>query len=64
LARFKNEYQCYLNKDFLLVYYLITEALLMADSRVKNMMIATWGKKRSSYTPLKFENDQWIKDTS
>jgi hypothetical protein len=45
IARFKNEYQCYLNKDFLLTYYLYTEALLMADSRVKNMMIATWGKE-------------------
>jgi hypothetical protein len=44
-ARFKNEYQCYLNKEFTLTYYLITEALLMADSRVKNMMIATWGKE-------------------
>ena len=43
LAKFKNEYWKYLDKDFLLTYYLITEALLMADSRVKNMMIATWG---------------------
>ena len=45
LARFKHEYQNYLNKDFLMVYYVYTEALLMADSRVKNMMIATWGKE-------------------
>lgn len=49
LERFKREYQCYLNKDFLLTYYLVTEALLMADSRVKNMMIATWGKETGSY---------------
>ena len=28
-----------------MVYYVYTEALLMADSRVKNMMIATWGKE-------------------
>ena len=54
-ARFKNEYQCYLNKDFLLTYYLISEALLMADSRVKNMMIATWGKENAySYYPLSY----------
>lgn len=49
LERFKREYQCYLDKDFLLTYYLVTEALLMADSRVKNMMIATWGREKRSY---------------
>lgn len=49
LEHFKREYQCYLNKDFLISYYLITEALLMADSRVKNMMIATWSKAARSY---------------
>lgn len=49
LKRFKNEYQCYLDRDFLFTYYLITEALLMVDSRVKNMMIATWGPKEVSY---------------
>lgn len=47
--RFSNEYQVYFNRDFLMAYYLITETLLMADSRTKNMMIATWGKKHSSY---------------
>jgi hypothetical protein len=44
LERFKNEYECYLNREFTIFYYLVTEALLMADSRVKNMMIATWDK--------------------
>lgn len=53
-ARFKNEYQVYFNKDFLLFYYIVTEALLMADNRVKNMMIATWGKHTASYKPLKY----------
>lgn len=48
-TRFKDEYQGYLDKDFLLAYYLITELLLMADSRVKNMMIATWGKEKRSW---------------
>ena len=52
LERFKREYQCYLDKDFLLTYYLVTEALLMADSRVKNMMIATWGKEQREYLNL------------
>lgn len=61
-ARFKNEYQAYFNKDFLLFYYIVTEALLMTDSRVKNMMIATWGKEEPfSYYPLAFkENIQYI----
>jgi hypothetical protein len=30
----------------------VTEALLMVDSRVKNMMIATWGKKEYTYKDL------------
>jgi hypothetical protein len=78
IARFKNEYQCYLNKKFTLTYYLYTEALLMADSRVKNMMIATWGKENYgedgkgigdnetySYYPLKQnEKGEWVPDTS
>ena len=62
LARFKNEYECYLNKDFLLTYYLVTEALLMADSRVKNMMIATWNKAKKSYQPLKKVDNKWVVD--
>ena len=49
LKRFKDEYQRYLDKDFLLAYYLITEVLLMADSRVKNMMIATWGPEHREW---------------
>lgn len=72
IARFKNEYQCYLDKDFTLTYYLLTEALLMADSRVKNMMIATWGKEnyglddqRRAYYPLKQDaNGNWVEDQS
>lgn len=62
LARFKNEYQAYFNKEFLLDYYLITEALLMVDSRVKNMMVATWGKDKYSYYPLKEVNGSWVED--
>ena len=45
LQKFKNEYFYYFDYDYLISYYVITEALLMADSRVKNMMIATWGKE-------------------
>lgn len=49
LERFKREYQCYLDKNFLLIYYIITDVLLMVDSRVKNMMIATWGPEKRTY---------------
>jgi hypothetical protein len=52
IRRFKDEYQRYLDPDFLLAYYVITEALLMADSRVKNMMIATWGKESRTFTKI------------
>jgi len=63
-ARFANEYECYLNKDFTLDYYLITEALLMADSRVKNMMIATWGREKRTHYPLIKVENKWVADTS
>ena len=43
-ARFAREYHRFFDKDFIMAYFLITETLLMVDSRVKNMMIATWGK--------------------
>jgi hypothetical protein len=58
LERFKREYECYLDKDFLLAYYIITEALLMADSRVKNMMIATWYKEKRAYKDI--ETDKMV----
>ena len=64
IARFKNEYECYLDKKFTLTYYLVTEALLMADSRVKNMMIATWAKAKKSYYPLVQSNGRWVPDTT
>ena len=52
LERFKREYECYLDKNFTLFYYIVTEALLMADSRVKNLMFATWGKSARKYKDL------------
>ena len=52
IARFRDEYQRYLDPEFLLAYYIITEVLLMADSRVKNMMIATWGKEHRTFTKI------------
>ena len=49
LQEFRDRYQEFLDPEFLLAYYVITEALLMADSRVKNMMIATWGKEHRTF---------------
>ena len=51
ISRFQNEYWKYLDQKFTVAYYSITEALLMADSRTKNMMIATWGKEHRYYNP-------------
>lgn len=64
LERFKREYQCYLDKNFLLTYYLLTEALLMADNRVKNMMIATWGPEKRIYKELKDDNTEVEHETN
>ena len=64
LERFKREYQCYLDRNFLLTYYLLTEALLMADSRVKNMMIATWGPEKRTYKELKDDNTEVEHETN
>lgn len=52
LERFRREYETYFDKQFLLYYYCITESLLLVDSRVKNMMLATWGKEKRSYKDL------------
>ena len=64
LERFRREFPAYLNKEFLIMYYLISETLLMADSRVKNMMIATWGKEKSyEYVPVKDVEIESISET-
>jgi len=42
LAKFKDEFDTYMRKDFTLFYYIMTEALLMLDSRGKNMMMCSF----------------------
>ena len=42
-AKFMAEFDKHLNKEYCLVYYIMTELLLCYDSRGKNMMIASWG---------------------
>lgn len=55
--RFINEYTRFFDKDFLMAYYLITETLLMVDSRTKNMMVATWGKEKITYISYSIAED-------
>ena len=74
LARFKNEYECYFNKDYLIGYYLITNVLQMTDSRAKNCMMASWGpepdgflgdsqfKAKGYYPLIQNENGEWVED--
>lgn len=44
-TKFKNEFDSYLNRHYTLMYYIITEFFAMADSRAKNMFLATWDKQ-------------------
>ena len=44
-AKFKNEFNSYLNLHYTLMYYIITEFFAMADSRAKNLFLATWDKQ-------------------
>ncbi len=50
--RFAAEYKCHFDPDFLLSYYVITTILQMTDNRVKNCMIASWGRKEITYTDV------------
>lgn len=44
--RFVNEFNNHLNFEYCMIYYILTELLLMYDSRGKNMMFASWGPMR------------------
>lgn len=43
LCKFKNEFTQHWDLDYCLFYYVMTELLLLYDSRQKNMMLASWG---------------------
>lgn len=58
LAKFKKEFDEYLNKDFTAFYYILTHVLLMIDSRAKNMMIATWDNK--IWFPIFYDMDTML----
>lgn len=44
--KFRTEFSEHLDKEYCLVYFVLTELLLCYDSRGKNMMLASFGPKR------------------
>ena len=46
LYKFKNEFADHLDKEYCLIYFIMTELLLCYDSRGKNMMMATFGPQK------------------
>ena len=54
-AKFETEVHLHLNKEYCLIYFVLTELLLMYDSRGKNMMLASWGP-----TPTSENNYVWF----
>lgn len=43
LAKFKTEFTNHFDKEYALVYFIITEVFMCYDSRGKNCMMASWG---------------------
>ena len=43
LAKFRNEFEKHFDKEYCMVYFIMTELLICYDSRGKNLMMATWG---------------------
>ena len=44
-AKFVHEFDLHLDKEYCLIYYIMTELLICYDSRGKNLMMGTWGPK-------------------
>lgn len=55
LAKFKAEFEQHFDKDYCLIYYICAEFFAMADSRAKNMMLATWDG--SKWYPIFYDMD-------
>ena len=58
LAKFKDEFEQYFNKQFCLFYYILTLLLLMMDSRAKNMMLASWDE--TIWYPIFYDMDTML----
>ena len=46
LAKFANEFSDHIDKEYALVYFVMTEVFECYDSRGKNCMMATWGPQK------------------
>lgn len=46
LAKFKKEFSEHFDLEYMLIYFIVTELLVLYDSRGKNMMLATWGPQQ------------------
>lgn len=46
LAKFKNEFTDHFDKEYALVYFVMTEVFMCYDSRGKNAMFASWGPQK------------------
>ena len=48
LEKFRTEFTKHLDKEYCIIYFILTELLLCYDSRGKNMMLATWGPRETN----------------
>ena len=46
LSKFRAEFKNHLNLDYCAAYFILTEFMILFDSREKNMMIASWGPEK------------------
>ena len=61
LAKFKKEFTEHFDKEYALVYFVMTEVLMCYDSRGKNAMFASWGPQKENgeyiWYPLFYDLD-------
>lgn len=65
LYKFRKEFDNYFERNLTLVYYIISEFLLMTDSRAKNMMLCTFtaqctdanGESKTKWFPIFYDMD-------
>lgn len=60
LSKFKDEFDQHWDKAYCLFYFVLTEFLLLYDSRQKNMMIASWGPRSHTENGTDIVPDNYI----
>ena len=58
LEKFTNEFTNHFDLNFCAFYYVLTQTLLMIDSRAKNMMMATWDNQH--WYPIFYDMDTML----